>query len=112
MILKPKNEYFRGRRVWAVTDDGEVRAYTIDFWEPSVCSIRDMEHKKVFRFLPPKWVFLTREEAVQHAVWLLQNNIEASKRAVNFYNQQLNLQQKNLELRKKELLNGNKVESR
>ena len=112
MNLKPRARLYRGCLVWAVTDDGSVRSYKVDFWEPEQCSIQDTECKKVFRFLPPKWVFTSRKEAVKHAIWLLKNNIEASKRAVAFYNKQLQTQQNNLKLREKELLDGDKMEAR
>ena len=109
MKLNARLEFFRGRRVWAVTDAGEVRTYTIDFWEPTVCSIRDMQYKNLFRFLPPKCVFLTREEAVQHAVCLLRNEIVSRERSIEVFQKQLKDHKILLAKYEEELCNGNKV---
>ena len=109
MKLNARLEFFRGRRVWAVTDAGDVRDYTIDFWEPTVCSIRDMQCKKVFRFLPPKCVFLTREEAVQHAVCLLRNEIVSKTRTIEVFQKQLKGSKALLAEYEEELCNGDKV---
>lgn len=109
MKLNARLEFFRGRRVWAVTDVGEVRAYTIDFWEPNVCSIRDMQCRNVFRFLPPKCVFLTREEAVKHAALLLQNEIVSKARTIEVFQKQLKDHKILLANYEEEIRNGNKV---
>ena len=113
MNLKPRNEYYKGRRVWAVTDKLEVRDYTVDFWEPKTCSIKDCHVRGgLFRFLPPYLVFLTREKAVQHAVNSLQGEINNSQRNIAYWQKRLQEQKANLEKYQQELLDGIKVEER
>ena len=109
MKLNARLEFFRGRRVWAVTDVGEVRAYTIDFWEPNVCSIRDMQCRNVFRFLPPTCVFLTREEAVQHAALLLRNEIVSRTRTIEVFQKQLKDAKAMLTKYEEEIRNGKQM---
>ena len=104
MNLKPRNEYYKGRLVWAVTDKLEVRDYTVDFWEPKTCCIKDRHVRGgLFRFLPPYLVFLTREEAVQHAVASLQNSIHATKCTIAYWREQLQEQLGHLDAYEKEL---------
>ena len=104
MSLKPRNELYRGRRVWAVTDKMEVRQYTVDYCEPGVCSIKDCHVKGgLFRFMPPYLVFLTREEAVQHVIASLQNSIQATKRTIAYWRERLQEQLGHLDEYEKEL---------
>lgn len=110
MNLKPRNEYYKGRLVWAVTDKLEVRDYTVDFWEPKTCCIKDRHVRGgLFRFLPPYLVFLTREEAVQHAVNSLQGEIHSSQRNIAYWEERLREQKANLEKYQQELRNGKQV---